>query len=124
MSRAFSQTIVRIDIRSRVHRRAYVWNVTSTIAIGPRGTPDFCPLLVIRVDSAFRSLVGYPQRGTLPRPTETRLLIGFPHSICKQRAQPPQLPHRDFGRSDEHDARAGAKKSAYRLQWVCTKTAA
>ena len=72
---------------------------------------------VIRVDIAMSDLSSdYPQHRTLPRPTETRLLVAFLRSICKQRAQPPQLLRPGLGRSGEHDARAVAKKSAYRLQ--------
>jgi hypothetical protein len=38
-----------------------------------------------------RSLVRNPQHRTLPRPTQSRLLVAFLRPICKQRARPPQL---------------------------------
>jgi hypothetical protein len=66
-----------------------------------------------------RSLVRYPQRRTLPRPIETRLLVAFLRPICKQRAQPPRLLRLASLDLATRDARTVTKDSAYRLQRTC-----
>jgi hypothetical protein len=71
-----------------------------------------------------RSLVRYPQHRTLPRPTETHLLVAFLRPICKQQVRPPQLlPLASLDLATRH-GRAVTKGSAYRLQRTCAESAA
>jgi len=71
-----------------------------------------------------RSVVRYPQHRTLPRLTETRLLVVLLRSICKAQTLQLPLPRPRSVELATRDARAVTKDSAYRMQRTCAQSAA